>query len=70
MSLIATGVTIRIRETGSEFGMHEVCAIDLMDRLAEAGFSPLDADIPAVIIGPLFASADEWVCTHSACKVA
>lgn len=64
----ATGVTILIRSTGKEYGMHDVCADNLISLLVDDGYSVLDADIPAVIIGPLFADADEWSCAHSDCK--
>lgn len=70
MTLTATGVIVRIRSTGSEYGMHDVCADDLMSQLIDAGCSVMDDDMPAVIIGPLFASADEWTCAHSSCKSA
>lgn len=70
MGMTATGVIVRIRATGAEFGMHDVCADDLISLLVAAGYSATDADMPAVIIGPLFADADEWACAHSACKVA
>lgn len=67
LSLTATGVTVRIRATGAEYGMHDACADNLITQLIAAGYSVMDADMPAVIIGPLFASADEWTCAHSAC---
>lgn len=65
----ATGVIVRIRATGDEYGMHDTCADDLISQLVEAGYSMLDSDMPAVIIGPLFADASEWACAHAACKV-
>lgn len=65
----STGVTILIRSTQTEYGMHDVCAVDLITQLVDAGYSVLDNDMPAVIVGPLFAPADEWTCAHSACKV-
>ena len=61
----ATGVIVRIRATGTEYGMHDECADDLMRQLADAGHSVMDDDAPAVIIGPLFAPAHEWTCAHS-----
>lgn len=67
MSLTATGVIVRIRANGQEFGMHDTCADDLISQLVSAGYSVMSDDMPAVIIGPLFASADEWTCAHSAC---
>jgi hypothetical protein len=67
MGMTATGVIMRVQ--GSEYGMHAACADDLIAQLAEAGYSAMDADMPAVIIGPLFADAAEWTCAHSACKV-
>jgi hypothetical protein len=69
-TLTATGVIVRIRQTGQEYGMHGSCADDLISQLVSAGYSVMGDDMPAVIIGPLFASADEWTCAHSACMVA
>lgn len=65
--LAATGVVIRIRETGAEYGMHSQCADSFMAQLADAGFSPLSDDAPAVIIGPLFADTSGWTCALGAC---
>lgn len=65
----ATGVIVRIRETGAEFGMHDVCADRLISALIDAtGLSTLDDAFPAVIIGPLFADASEWTCAHNECN--
>ena len=67
----ATGVIVRIRATGAEFGMHDVCADRLITALIDAtGLVTLDDAFPAVIIGPLFAPASEWTCAHSECEVA
>lgn len=68
LSLTSTGVIVRIRSTGTEYGMHPECADALMDAILEAdGGSVLDRDFPAVVIGPLFADASEWTCAHSDC---
>jgi non-ribosomal peptide synthetase component F len=49
--------------------MHTICAGALFDAILKAGGgSVLDADFPAVIIGPLFADASEWTCAHSDCQ--
>lgn len=64
----STGVTVLIRSTQAEYGMHDVCADDLISQLVSAGYSVMGDDMPAVIVGPLFAPADEWTCAHSACK--
>jgi len=64
-TLTAAGVIVRIRATGQEYGMHDACADDLISQLVSAGYSVMDDDMPAVIIGPLFAPASEWVCAHS-----
>ena len=69
LGMTATGVIVRIASTGAEYGMHDACADDLIAQLVEAGYSVLDADMPAVIIGPLFAPVAEWTCAHSACMV-
>lgn len=66
--MTATGVIVRIRATGAEYGMHDACADDLISQLVDAGYSVLDADMPAVVIGPLFAPATGWACAHSECK--
>ncbi|GAA2577460.1 hypothetical protein GCM10009862_15970 [Microbacterium binotii] len=63
----ATGVIVRIRATGAEYGMHDACADALMTQLAAAGHSVMDDDMPAVIVGPLFADVSEWACAHSRC---
>lgn len=68
LSLTSTGVIVRIRSTGTEYGMHATCADDLIGQLVTAGYSVLDSDFPAVIIGPLFADASEWACAHSDCS--
>lgn len=65
MALTATGVIVRIRETGKEYGMHEACADDLISQLIDAGYSVMSDDMPAVIVGPLFAPAEDWECAHS-----
>ena len=70
MGLTASGVIVRIRATGAEYGMHAACADALMGALVDAGCDPLASDFPAVIIGPLFADASEWTCAHSDCQVA
>lgn len=67
MGITATGVIVRIRSTGAAYGMHDACANDLISQLVNAGFSVMDADMPAAIIGPLFADASEWTCAHSSC---
>lgn len=62
-----TGVIVLIRSTGKEYGMHAACADNLISLLVNEGFSVMDDDMPAVIIGPLFADPYEWVCAHSEC---
>lgn len=64
----ATGLIVRLRSNGSEFGMHDECAEDLISLLVADGFSVMSDDMPAVIIGPLFADADDWTCAHAGCK--
>ena len=66
MGITASGVIIRVQ--GRDYGMHDVCADDLVSQLVSAGYSVMDDDMPARIIGPLFADASEWTCAHSACK--
>ena len=68
MGMVSTGVVVRVRETGAEYGMHAPCADVLMDSLVEAtGISPLAGDFPAVVIGPLFAETGEWTCARNGC---
>jgi len=64
LSLKSTGVLVRERLTGKEYGMHEECADKFMAFVIAQGYSVLDADIPAVIIGPLFLGASEWECAY------
>jgi len=64
LSLKSTGVIVRLRESGREYGMHEECANAFMALFIADGYSVLDADIPAVIISPLFANASEWECAY------
>lgn len=65
MGLTATGIIVHNRSNGLDFAMHPEC----WDALAtEAGINPLDDTAPAVVIGPCFADASEWVCP--VCKVA
>ena len=68
MGITASGVIIRVQ--GRDYGMHDVCADDLVSQLVSAGYSVMDDDMPARIIGPLFADASEWTCAHSGCRVA
>ena len=65
MGITAAGVIIRVQ--GQDYGMHDVCADDLVSQLVSAGYSVMDDDMPAHIIGPLFADASEWTCAHSGC---
>jgi hypothetical protein len=67
--LTATGVIVRVRDTGAEYGMHDGCADALVAQLVSVGYSPIDDDMPAVIIGPLFADAGAWTCAHSGCAL-
>jgi len=66
-TLTATGVIVRVRASGAEYGMHDECADALISAIVATGYSVLSDDMPAVIIGPLFAPADEWTCAHSDC---
>jgi hypothetical protein len=64
MGMSATGVIVRNRSTGLDFGMHEACQLALF---SEAGITnPLDDSAPAVVIGPLFADPSDWTCPY--CK--
>ena len=63
----STGVIVRIRESGTEYGMHDDCADSLIQALVDAGHSVMERNFPAVIIGPLFAPETEWTCAHSGC---
>lgn len=68
MSLTTTGVTVLIRSTRNEYGMHDKCANGFIDLLIdETGLSTLSGDFPAVIIGPLFAEPGEWTCAMVDC---
>lgn len=58
-----TGVSVAIR--GKEYGFHEKCADNLIQQLVDAGFSIMDQDMPAVIIGPIF--DNDFICAHSEC---
>lgn len=64
----ATGVIVRVRETGAEFGMHAECADRLMSALTEAGHHPLSDSFPAVIIGPIVEGQGDWDCAHNDCE--
>lgn len=66
MGITATGVIVRIAATGAEYGMHDDCADALMSALVEAGCDVM-GDMPATVIGPLFAEASEWTCAHAEC---
>lgn len=68
MGFTASGVIIRVQ--GRDYGMHDVCAEALVSQLVSAGYSVMDDDMPARIIGPLFADASEWTCAHSGCRAA
>lgn len=65
MGITSTGVIIKVQ--GKDYGMHDACADLLISALIDAGYSVMDDDMPAVIIGPLFADASEWTCAHSRC---
>jgi hypothetical protein len=68
--LNVTGVILRNRLDGQEYGMHEDCAdLFLADIARMIGADPLALgdDMPAVIIGPLFADTSEWRCAYKGC---
>lgn len=70
-TLTATGVILRNRLDGQEYGMHDECADSFLSDIAGMiGADPLALgdDMPAVIIGPLFADATEWACAYKGCQ--
>lgn len=60
MGITATGVIVRNRSTGLDFGMHEACQVALF---TEADLTGSDSDA-AVVIGPLIADPSEWTCPY------
>jgi hypothetical protein len=59
LSMIATGVIMRDRETAKEYGLHSECA-DKLSNTYPVAFDPFTGRY--VIIGPLFAPPSEWEC--------
>ena len=63
--LNATGVTLRLRSTGLEFGVHQRCYDALMAELPPEATDPFTGELSTM--GPLFAPHTEWECSYRSC---
>lgn len=64
--MIATGVILHDRETGKDYGLHSAC-LEKLSNASPAAFHPFTGRYS--IIGPLFASPDEWECADTTCDM-
>jgi hypothetical protein len=62
MSLNSTGVVIRDRDTGKEYGFHADCGDEFLNVIGNDALTGR-----FVILEPLFADPSEWVCAYTDC---
>ena len=63
--MIATGVVVRIRSTGAQFGLHPECYARFMADLPPEVTDPFTGTVTT--IGPLFTPTSQWECAHNRC---